>query len=91
MTANNGSATEVETIKADLMALRGDMSALSKTLYKGGVKKAKAVRDATGQCITEATESVEEFVRDRPFTTLAIAFGAGAFASTLAWTLLRRR
>lgn len=80
-------ATELEAIKADLAALRGDVSSLSKSLLDSGVRKARAARKAVEHEITEATESVENFVQDRPFTTLAIAFGAGALAAVL----LRRR
>lgn len=83
MPTNSSPATEIESIKADLTALREDIASLSRALLKGGVKKARAVRDAAEQQLAETTESVEELVQERPFTMLAIAFGAGALVTAL--------
>lgn len=87
MSKTEDPATEIEAIKADLAALRDDMSSLSRSLMERGTKKARAARKAVEAQVAEATDTVEEFVQERPFTTLAVAFGAGALFAVL----LRRR
>lgn len=87
MTKTDDPATELQAIKADLAALRDDMSSMSRSLVESGTKKARAARKAVEQQLSNASDSVEEFVQERPFTTLAMAFGAGAVFALL----LRRK
>lgn len=87
MTRTDDPAAELQAIKADLAALREDMSSLSKAVLKQGVKAARSARAAVQEQIAEAEESVEEMVKERPISMLAMAFGAGAL---LAFLLHRR-
>lgn len=83
MPAVESPSTELQAIKADLAALRDDMGSLSKSLLRDGARKARAARAAAEQKLTDASETVEEFVQERPFTTIAVAFAAGAVVSAL--------
>ena len=87
MSKTEDPATEIEAIKADLAALHDDVASLARSLMERGTKKARAARKAVEAQVAEATDTVEEFVQERPFTTLAVAFGAGALFAVL----LRRR
>jgi ElaB/YqjD/DUF883 family membrane-anchored ribosome-binding protein len=71
-------STELESIKADLIALRDDVSSLSRSLLSSGAESAKAARDVVERTVQQATQSAEHAVRDRPFTSLLLAFGIGA-------------
>jgi len=83
MPNNDSPSADLQAVKADLAALRDDMSSLSKTLMRDGKKRARAARDAVEKGLTDASESVEEFVEERPYATMAIAFGAGALLAVL--------
>ncbi|MDZ4753951.1 MAG: DUF883 domain-containing protein [Phycisphaerae bacterium] len=74
---------DLETLKADLTALRDDVGSLSSQFLKQGSKTFRAARSAVEDKVTTATESVEAFVEERPLTTVIIAFGAGMLAATL--------
>jgi ElaB/YqjD/DUF883 family membrane-anchored ribosome-binding protein len=78
---------DIETIKADLAALRDDVTTMASAKMRDGAvsvkKAAKAVRDSA----VSAVERTEHMVAERPLTSLALAFGAGALAAFL----LRRR
>jgi len=83
MASTDTASTELQAIKADLATLRDDMSSLSKTLMRDGRKKARAARDAVEKGLADAGESVEEFVEERPYATMAISFSAGALLAIL--------
>lgn len=80
-------SADLEALKSDLAALRDDLASLSASLLGEGAKGARAARAAVEERISSATEEVEHFVEERPFTTMLIAFGAGMLAAAL----LRRR
>ncbi|HMN96234.1 MAG TPA: hypothetical protein PKC43_07965 [Phycisphaerales bacterium] len=71
-------AAEVEAIKADLRALRDDVSSLSRSLLHAGADSAKAARDVVEQSVTCASRSAEDAIRERPFMSIAVALGVGA-------------
>ena len=80
---HRATAAEIQAIKADLGALRDDMSSLSKALLKRGVRTARAAREAVEHQIEGAGESVEAMVHERRFAMLALAFSAGAVLGLL--------
>ncbi len=83
MPSTDSPSAELQAIKADLASLRDDMSSLSKSLLRDGKRKVRAARAAVEQHVEDATESVDEFVHERPYATMAISFGAGALMAIL--------
>ncbi|MFO0874929.1 MAG: hypothetical protein U0575_13295 [Phycisphaerales bacterium] len=80
-------AADLESLKADLAALRDDLASLSKSFLGQGADSARAAKSAVEERVGRAADSIEQFVEERPFTTVLIAFGAGMLAASI----LRRR
>ena len=79
--------TDMDTLKNDLARIRKDLAAITEGMVERGIESAGAMKDSIQEALEErldgAVRSVNRSIRTRPFTTLAIAFGAGFLVSTL--------
>jgi hypothetical protein len=90
-----GSNPELDAIVSDLAALRRDFAKLTDHLKSGGIKGAKAARDAADHLGEEAERLYENLaeqgersmkalgrqVEEQPIMSLLLAFGLGFVAS----------
>ncbi len=75
--------SELDSLKADLAALRDDFGAISKSLIDQGSQGVKAAAKAVTSKVNDVSGTVEEFVDERPFTSILLAFGAGMLVAAL--------
>ena len=84
---NNAAGNSVED---DLAALRADLKSLTATISGLAKDKSDDVRAKLGETADKAiasgkqtTENIQDTVRDRPITSVAIAFGVGMLIAHL--------
>ncbi len=85
--SKNEPAADIDTIKADIAALRDDIGAITASAMRDGADTVRKAGKAARDMVASALEQVQGFVEERPVTSIFIAFGAGVLASSL----LRRR
>jgi ElaB/YqjD/DUF883 family membrane-anchored ribosome-binding protein len=83
----NDPAVDIKTIKADIGNLRDDISSMTATAMRDGVKSLRNASNLANDKVASAVGQVHDFVEERPMTSLLIAFGAGFVAAYL----LRRK
>lgn len=78
------------TVEDDLAALRADLKSLTATISGLAKDKSDNVRAKLGETADKAiasgkqtTENIQDTVRDRPITSVAIAFGVGMLIAHL--------
>jgi ElaB/YqjD/DUF883 family membrane-anchored ribosome-binding protein len=83
MTTSNGGAS-VDDLKADLSNLQSDLSSVVETLKKlatqvgeQNVGRAQKATAAAKQQISDASATAEHAIVERPFASVAVAFGIG--------------
>ncbi|MBL9147678.1 MAG: hypothetical protein JNM94_03200 [Phycisphaerae bacterium] len=81
--AKDDPVADLEALKADMAALKTDFGSLASNVMKGGAHTVRNATKAVRDSATSAAEQVQEFVEERPFTTVLIAFGAGLLAASL--------
>ncbi|MEM8739174.1 MAG: hypothetical protein AAGG38_11960 [Planctomycetota bacterium] len=81
MPASADLSSDVETLKSDLAQIRDDLKVLASNAVESGKDKAEAAKDVAKDKYNDALDSVETFVKDKPVTSLGIAFAAGLLAS----------
>lgn len=85
--SKNEPAVDIDTIKADIAALRDDIGSITASAVRDGADTVRKAGKAARDKVASALEQVQGFVEERPVTAMFIAFGAGLLASSL----LRRR
>lgn len=79
---------DVANLKRDFSQIRDDVKNLSSHLVERGRDSASSLGHQVGDGVQSAAHSTQEYVREHPLTTAAIAAGAGLLIGTL---LARRR
>jgi ElaB/YqjD/DUF883 family membrane-anchored ribosome-binding protein len=74
---------DIAALKADLDAVKTDLQSLAQSLAEQGVESARAVGQNVKHNVGAGVDTVENTVHERPFTSLAVAFGAGALTALL--------
>lgn len=83
-TGKNGeSSTDLDHLKEDLANLQKDLKGLADSLLNQGKDKAREAKEAVTDTYEHSMDSVQQFIKDKPVTSLGIAFGIGALLSLL--------
>lgn len=89
-TTTDRSNASPKSVEDDLAALRADLKSLSATISDMAKGKTDDVRARLGETADKAiasgkqtTENIQDTVRDRPITSVAIAFGVGMLIAHL--------
>jgi ElaB/YqjD/DUF883 family membrane-anchored ribosome-binding protein len=87
---NASTDSEVEALKADIAALRGDLKqvvsdirGIAKTKAEAGVDRGAELASKATEQLGETRTVVETRIRENPLTAIGIAFGAGLVLAML--------
>ena len=76
-------SAEFQALKSDLQMLKRDLQTLATTAVNKGVQKAGDARETVQSKVESSFAAMEDFVQQRPMTTLGLAFGAGLIAGVM--------
>ena len=76
--ANGDVQRDLEAIRRDLSELRNQLSSLANDTVTAGRDAANAGYRAARDRVDNVTQTVDEYVRDKPLVSLGIAVGLGA-------------
>ncbi len=79
----NDLSSDIDALKGDLASLRDDFAGIASTLGTQAKERATAVRDTVQDSVQNSISSAETCVRDRPLTSVLVAFGVGVLVSKL--------
>ena len=83
-TTNNGELhAEVTSLKADLIRVRKDLTDMASTLLERGRRSVRSAGHDVRQRVDDSLQGVQDYVKDRPFTSTLMALGAGLLIGTL--------
>lgn len=74
---------DLDTIKADIAALRDDLGSMTSAAVRDGAKSMRNATKAVRDSAATAVDQVQGFVEERPVTSILLAFGAGMLAASL--------
>ena len=72
---------DIDTIKADLAALRDDFSSIASARVRDGAVSVRKAAKAVQESAASAVDRVDHFIAERPLTSVLIAFGAGVLTA----------
>ncbi|MDZ4830537.1 MAG: hypothetical protein SGJ09_10125 [Phycisphaerae bacterium] len=81
--SKNEPVVDLETIKADIAALRDDLGSMTSSMLRDGAKSVQSATKAVREKAASAADEVQGFIEERPLTSILIAFGAGILTATL--------
>ena len=81
--SRNDLSSDMNALKKDLAALRDDLAGMATSLGKEAKHRAAAARDSVQESVQSSLSSAETCVRERPLTSVLVAFGAGVLISKL--------
>lgn len=79
--ADTGS--DYENLKEDLANLRKDLKSMADSLLHQGKDKAREAKETVSDTYEHSLDSMQRFIKEKPVTSLGIAFGVGAVLSLL--------
>lgn len=79
----NEFSRDVEALKKDLANLKGDFANLANHFGVHAKERATAARDSVQESFKSSVSSAESCVRERPITSVLVAFGVGIVAAKL--------
>jgi len=68
---------EIEALKTDLAQIRDDLGGLTDSLVGRGKDTVTHLRKSGEERVDKSIQSVEQYVREQPLTTLLVSFGVG--------------
>ena len=74
---------EVESLKSDLHKLQGDLREVSETLWSMGRHSYESASGTVHGKIDASMEQVNQYMKERPVTTVLTAFAAGLVVGKL--------
>lgn len=81
--ASSGLREDVDTLKADLMRIRDDMSLIADSLRTRVRSQAHSTKESAQNRYQESVDSIEQCVQEKPLTTVLVAFAAGLLLGKL--------
>jgi len=74
---------DLDTLKKDMLALRDDLKGFSRDAAEQGQKSAHRAREYAQEQWEESVDTVQTYVRERPVTSLGVAFVSGIAVALL--------
>lgn len=82
-TSRNDLSADLNALKKDLASLRDDLTGMASTIGHEAKNRAAAARDSVQDSVKSSVSSAETCVRERPLSSVLVAFGAGVLISKL--------
>jgi ElaB/YqjD/DUF883 family membrane-anchored ribosome-binding protein len=77
MASDSKLENELDVLKSDMSKVKSDLESLVESLIGRGKSESHAMADATRVKVKDGVSSVENYIEDRPFTTVLVALGVG--------------
>lgn len=81
--SRNDLSSDLNALKKDLASLRDDLASMASTIGHEAKNRAVAARDSVQESVQSSLSSAENCVRERPLTSVLVAFGAGVLIAKL--------
>lgn len=74
---------EMQRLREDLRKVQGDLQQIAESAVGWGRQSYEQARDLASQRVETGMDQIEQYVRERPITTVLVAFGLGLITGTI--------